>query len=211
MANQLPTTDSGNSPGQRSLVAFRLHRQTYALPIEPVVQIVELVAITPIPQLSQVVEGVINVRGAIVPLVNMRRHLGLPEASLHLHTPIVLVRAGERVVGLIVDEVLDVLSLADERIARSADVLPQELGEVPLLQGLARTPDGMVLLLDLEHLFLPHQAQALDQAVAALSEAAESVEELEELPVEVDTTPDDVVVEEEAEGTQQEPDLEVET
>jgi purine-binding chemotaxis protein CheW len=178
MATQQSLTDPGNPPDRRSLVAFRLHRQTYALPIEPVVQIVELVAITPIPQLNQVVEGVINVRGAIVPLVNMRRHLGLPEASLHLHTPIVLVRAGERVVGLIVDEVLDVLSLADEWITRSADALPQELGEVPLLQGLARTPDGMALLLDLAHLFLPHQAQALDRVLAALPGLDEESQEM---------------------------------
>jgi purine-binding chemotaxis protein CheW len=190
MTSRQPVTDSGNSPDRRSLVAFQLGRQTYALPIEPVVQITEMVAIAPIPQFNEVVEGVINVRGTFVPVVNLRRHLDLPEASLQLHTPIILVQAGERVVGLIVDRVIDVLSLPGERIARSADILPEELGEVPLLQGLAHSPGGMMLLLDLEHLFLPHQAQALDQAVAALSRTApgedegEGKEASEEPPVE---------------------------
>jgi purine-binding chemotaxis protein CheW len=177
MTSRQPITDWGNSPDQRNLVAFQLGQQTYALPIEPVVQIIEMVAITPVPQINEVVEGVINVRGTFVPVVNLRRHLDLPEVSLQLHTPIILVRAGERVVGLIVDRVIDVLSLPGERITRSADILPEELGEVPLLQGVAHFPDGMALLLDLEHLFLPDQAQALDQAIAALSRPAPGEDE----------------------------------
>jgi purine-binding chemotaxis protein CheW len=186
MTSRQSVTDSGDRFDRRNLVTFRLERQTYALPIEPVVQIVEMVAITPIPHLSQVVEGVINVRGTVVPVVNLRRHLDLPEASPQLHTPIVLVQAGERVVGLIVDEVIDVLSLPGERITRSADILPQELGEVPVLQGVTQDPDGMVLLLDLEHLFLPYQAQALEQAVAALPGAGESPERQLEPDLEVE-------------------------
>ena len=147
-----------NPADQRNLVAFRLDLQTYALPIEPIVQIIEMVTITPIPQVSNTVEGVINVRGALVPVINLHRHLGLPEAALKLHTPIVLVQVGEQMVGLIVDEVLDVLTLSDSQITRTADIVPEGLGKASILQGLAHTPDGMVLLLDLDRLLLPDQA-----------------------------------------------------
>ncbi|MFB0546911.1 MAG: chemotaxis protein CheW, partial [Anaerolineae bacterium] len=145
-----------------------------------VVQIIEMVTITPLPQVSNVVEGVINVRGSVIPVVNLRRHFGLPEATLQLHTPIILVEASERMIGLIVDEVIDVLSLLADQITRPASILPEGLGEAPLLQGLARTPHGMVLLLDLDHLFLPSQAQVLAQAVVTLpgdvdEEASEDV------------------------------------
>ncbi len=158
----------------RNLVTFRLDRQTYALPIEPIVQIIEMVTITPIPQVNHSVEGVINVRGAPIPVVNLRRHLGLPEAKLHeskppygLHTPIILVQVGERTVGLIVDQVAEVLDVSASQITCPADLLPEGLSDAPLLQGLMQAPGGAVLLLDLAALFGPGQAK-LAQVLAAL-------------------------------------------
>ena len=167
--------DPGN-PDQQILVTFQLDRQTYALPIAHIAQIVEMVTITPVPQAGPAVEGVIHVRGAAVPVVNLRRHFGLPESPLQLHTPIILVETGRWTVGLIVDEVLDVLQLPVAQIARPADVLPADLEATPILQGLARTPGGTLLLLDLEHLFRPDQAQALAQVIAALREKDSSSE-----------------------------------
>ncbi len=184
MSMELTLTDLGNRADQWPLVAFRLEQQLYALPIEPIEQIIEMVTITPIPQVKHLIEGVINVRGAAVPVVNLRRHLGLLEAPLHLHTPIILVQASGRMVALIVDEVIDVLNLPAHRIARPADFLPEGLEGAPVLQGLAHTLDSMVLLLDPEHLFLPSQAQALAQAMEALPDVAVE-EEPEEAPVEL--------------------------
>lgn len=167
-------SNPGSSNGQRDLVAFRLDRQTYALPIEPLVQIIEMVTITSVPQLDSSVEGVINMRGVAVPVVDLRRHLGLPQAPLQLRTPIVLVQVGQWTVGLIVDEVLDVLKLSGGRVARMTDILPEGLGEAPVLQGLAHTADGTVLLLDPEHLFRASDKQALAQAVETLPQVVEN-------------------------------------
>ncbi len=158
-------------------MTFRLGTQTYALPIEPIVQIVEMVAITPIPQVDEAVEGVINVRGEAVPVVNLRRHFNLPEVPLQLRTPIILVRIGERTVGLIVDEVIDVLSLSADQIARIADILPEGLEKAQVLQGVVHVQGDAVLLLDLRHIFQPYQAQALAEAVAALPDEEEYAEE----------------------------------
>lgn len=158
---QHPTSDF------RNLVTFRLDRQMYALPIEPIVQIIEMVAVTPIPQVNHSVEGVINVRGTAVPVVNLRRHLSLPEAKLRLHTPLILVQTGERIVGLIVDEVSDVLNISASQIISPTEILPEGLGDAPLLQGLIHTPQGAVLLFDLSRLFSADRAK-LVQALAAL-------------------------------------------
>ncbi|MGD9099239.1 MAG: chemotaxis protein CheW [Anaerolineae bacterium] len=163
-------SDLKNPSDQRNLVTFRLDQQLYALPIEPIVQIIEMVTITPIPQIEGAVEGVINVRGTPVIVVNLRRHLGLPPVHLQLRTPIILAQVGGRMVGLIVDQVIDMLSLSSGQITRPDDFLPQELSEMPLLQGLAHTPDGTVLLLDLEHLFQPQQVQSLARAAAKVIE-----------------------------------------
>ena len=155
----------------RDLVTFRLAEQMYALPIEPVVRIIEMVTITPIPHVGNTVEGVINVRGEPIPVINLRRHFGLSEVPLGLRTPIVLVQSGKQTYGLIVDEVTDVLSLSPDDISRVADLMPEGMAESPILSGIAHVEHETVLLLDVEHLLVPTHVQALFQAVAALPES----------------------------------------
>jgi purine-binding chemotaxis protein CheW len=170
MSEALIGMNSAEQSEQRNLLAFRLDQQMYALPVEPIVQIIPMVTITPLPQVSDTVEGVINVRGGVVPVVNMRRHLKLPYVAPKLHTPILLTHMGEWTVGLIVDEVVDVYSLSPSQIVPPMNVLPERLGEASILQGLAHISGTMGLLLDPEHLFLPHQMEALAQAASLLPE-----------------------------------------
>ena len=158
-------TDFENSSDQRSLVAFLLGKQTYALPIEPIAQIIEMVTITSIPQVDGAVAGVINVRGKAVPVVKMHRQLSLPDAALELHTPIILVIRNGQMVGLIVDEVIDVLKVSAGQHASAEDILPEGLGKASVLEGLVHIGDDVVILLDLDYLFLPGQAQVLAQAL----------------------------------------------
>jgi chemotaxis signal transduction protein len=179
----MSATAEGDLSDRQDVVAFRLGQQAYALPIEPMVQIVEMVTITSIPQLSAVVEGVINVHGEAVAVVKLRRHLGLPDAPLQLNTPLLLVRIDGRTVGLIVDEVIDVFSLAAEQIARFADILPEELESAPILRGLTYVAGDAVLVLDPDNLFRPDQLNALAQAADLLQEAI-AKKESEEPPVE---------------------------
>jgi purine-binding chemotaxis protein CheW len=151
-------------------MAFRLGNQTYALPIERIVRIIEMVTVTPIPQVGRMVEGVINVQGEVVLVINLRRQFGLPEVPLGLRTPIIIVQVGEQKFGLIVDEVIDVLSIAARRVVRVRDILPDGVGEIPILEGLVHVQDGTVLVLEVEHLLLPGQAQALVEMAASLPE-----------------------------------------
>jgi len=155
------------------LVTFRLDRQVYALPIEPIQQIIEMVTITPVPQVRSSVEGVINYHGATVPVVNLREHLGIVKTPMRLHTPIMMVYVSGRLVGLIVDEVLAVLDVPSNKIDRPQDILPEGLGKTSLLGGLFYTGGNSILLLDIEHLFAPQEAIALAEAAAALPGKAE--------------------------------------
>jgi purine-binding chemotaxis protein CheW len=168
--NPQSTNDLASSE-VRDLMTFRLAEQMYALPIEPVVRIIEMVTITPIPHVGSAVEGVINVQGQPIPVINLRRHFGLSEASLGLRTPIVLVQSGTQAFGLIVDEVTDVFSLFRDDISHVADLLPEGMAESPILSGIAHVEHETVLLLDVEHLLVHKHVQALFQAVAALPES----------------------------------------
>lgn len=178
MSAKIKQVSRETSTDQRQdLVTFRLDQQAYALPITPVNRILEMVAITPVPQVRRPVVGVINLHGSTVPVVDMRQHFGLPEVPWQLDPHIVLVQINGRQVGLIVDEVLDVLSLPGDQITPPANILPEELGEVPLLRGLAHTPNGTVLVLDLTHLFQLSPKQVLAQAAIVLPEIEEKLAE----------------------------------
>ncbi|MBN1179564.1 MAG: chemotaxis protein CheW [Anaerolineae bacterium] len=206
-----PTTREERISGEQHLVAFRLDRQVYALPIDPVERIIPMVTITALPQVNNSVAGVINVRGQAIPVVDLRRHLGVHDAPIQQYTPILLVWVGQLLVGLIVDEVIDMLNLPAQHIARPAEMMPDGLEITPILQGLAYTDRGTVLVLDIAHLFTPGQARKLAQALEALPEmdadgteeqAEEQVEEQTEEPADPapppDAPEDDVEVEVEA-------------
>ncbi len=158
------------SSGQISLITFRLGKQAYAMPIEPIRQIVEMVAVTPLPHINDSIMGVINVRGSAVPVVNLRQHFNMPSAPENLDPHIVLVQIGAWMTGLVVDRVEDVLSLSSDQVIRIPDILPQGLGESPMLAGLVHAFDETILLLNLDDLFLPHQQLALARAASPIAE-----------------------------------------
>jgi purine-binding chemotaxis protein CheW len=164
------------------LVTFRLGAQVYALPIEPIQQVIEMVTITPVPQVRASVEGVINFHGATVPVVNLREHLGMPKIPLKLHTPIVMAFVSGRLVGLIVDEVLAVLDLPSTQMVIPQDILPEGLGKTSLLRGLFHANGDTILVLDIEHLFAPQEATALAEAVATLADEIEPTDKVSVKP-----------------------------
>jgi purine-binding chemotaxis protein CheW len=153
-------------PESRTLLLFRVGAQTYAFAIESIVQIVSMVTITSLPQLGETVDGIINVQGRIVPVVDMRRHLGMAPVQYDLYTPILITRSGGCFLGLIVDEVLDVLDFCLEAFIPATVILPGDLGQAPVLRALVQTGQDMVLLLDAEQLFLSHQREALRRAAS---------------------------------------------
>jgi purine-binding chemotaxis protein CheW len=159
-----------NSKFLDTIVTFRLGSQTFALPIAPVRQIIEMVTITSLPQVNQTLAGVINFHCTLVPVINLRRHLNLAEAPLQLHTPIILVNISERLVGLIVDQVLDVLERPSDQIIDPRSILVEGMGEIPLFQGLIQSQDGSILLLNLEQLFKSSQTRSLMEAVDTLTQ-----------------------------------------
>jgi purine-binding chemotaxis protein CheW len=143
------------------VISFRLDGRTYALPLNDVAQIIPMVALTPLPQAHPAIQGVMNFRGRAVPVVNMRRYLNLPAVDMQLHTPIMLVTINALMLGLIVDDVLDIAAVAADKIAYLKDIMPASLGNIPILDGLTQTGDGTVLLFNLEHLFVTTELEAL--------------------------------------------------
>ncbi|RPI25258.1 MAG: hypothetical protein EHM70_20325, partial [Chloroflexota bacterium] len=142
--------------------------QVFALPLDPILQILPMVTITPIPQLEDTALGVINVHGAVTPVVDLRVLIGMGEAPLLLYTPIILIKTKGFNLGLVVDEVMDVISVPVDSLTGLHGVIPEELGEAPILQGLAHIPDRILPLINPDYMLLPDQAKLLARVMEQL-------------------------------------------
>ena len=94
------------------LVVFTLDEQRYAVPLSAVERIVRLVEITPVPHTPEIILGVINVQGRILPVVNIRRRFRLPARELHPSDHLLIARTSKRTVALVVDAVSEVITLS---------------------------------------------------------------------------------------------------
>ena len=129
-------------------VVFRLAGREYGLPIEQVMEVIRMAALAPLPGAPDWLQGVLNLRGKAVPVMDLRRRLGLPALPVGLHTPIILARTRERPVGLIADEALDVLVLGD-----GAMEPPDPLaGDDHAVAAIGRSGDRLVMVFDLDRL-----------------------------------------------------------
>lgn len=151
-----------------SLVTFVLAEQTYALPIAPIVQIVEMVAITALPQADNAIKGIVNYHGRAVPVLDLRRTLGLPVRDLDPDTHMIILTAAERMLALAVDRVLQVTDVPHHQMAHAQDVMPIELEGVSLLKGIVHTTEGTVIVLDPDQLLTSSTARTLSRLATAM-------------------------------------------
>lgn len=134
----------------RQFLTFRLEEEEYGVEILRVQEIKGYSRITPLPNTPPEVKGVMNLRGTIVPIIDLRARLGLPGAEYDQFTVIIVVTTGTKVVGLVVDAVSDVLNVAAGEMAPAPD-LGARL-DTSFLTGLARTGDRLVTLLNVDRL-----------------------------------------------------------
>jgi purine-binding chemotaxis protein CheW len=143
------------SPTQQNaaVVAFRLDRRTFALPLDVIMQILPMMIITPIPHLNRIVKGTINIRGDDVLVISLRSHFGAAETELQLYTPLLLLKLNDLQLALIVDSVLEVMNLPLEKVTSLQSILPEGIENIPMLKGVAYHNDETILVLDPDHLF----------------------------------------------------------
>lgn len=144
-----------------SVVVFEVAARRFGLPLDRVEQAVRIVEITPLPQAPAVVAGVVNVRGSVVPVIDMRSRFRLPQRDSLLSDQLLLVDSSRRRLALWVDAVEGVAAY-DERDFTGADAVVPGMEH---LQGIARLADGLVLIQDLERLLTLDEERALAEAI----------------------------------------------
>ncbi|MDY6875191.1 MAG: chemotaxis protein CheW [Chloroflexota bacterium] len=131
--------------GDAQLLTFRLDDQEYALDIANVVQVVRMVAITQVPKVPEVVAGVINLRGRVIPVINLRKRCGLPAKPYGLNDQLLIAKTDGRMMGLIVDVVSEVLTMPSGSLDFASEIGGRS---IEYLSAVGKMDDRLLLILD---------------------------------------------------------------
>ena len=158
-------------PGREPYILFELAGATYAVRSRDIQQLDMVGAITRVPNAPPFVEGVVSVRGQVIPVVNLRARFGFPRAEPTVRTRLVIVASGGRTVGLLVDSAREFAALSEDGVLPPPEALAATSGRY--LSGMAQIDARLVLILDVAEL-LELKDVALEPAapLPALSESA---------------------------------------
>ena len=142
-------------------LTFTLEDNVYGLPIRFVIEIIGIHTATKVPETPDFVKGIINLRGRIIPLIDVRLKFGKEEIPYDERTCIIVIDVNSVALGLIVDKVDDVLTLEDDQIA-----LPPSGGalgfENRYIEGIGKVGDAVLLLLDAEKLLKTDEMEIIE-------------------------------------------------
>lgn len=152
---------------QLHVVTFNLDREAYAIEIAKTKEIILVGEITRVPQTPDYIRGVINLRGSVIPVVDLRACFQLTDRPYDEQSRIIITRMDERVVGLAVDAVSQVMKIPLEAVSPPPSTIAGLVGAH--LTGVAKVEERMVLLLDIDRLLTAAQSgelASLDPAAA---------------------------------------------
>ena len=156
------TQDAAAADDEQQLVVFHLGAELYGVEIARVHEIIRLMQVTRVPRAPSFVEGVINLRGKVIPVVDLRRRFGLPQAEHTRASRIVVVELSDHVVGIIVDGVSEVLRVNASTIEPPSPVVAGIDSEY--LSGIAKVDEQLIILLDLDRVLARDERRALEAA-----------------------------------------------
>lgn len=161
MATQQESSLNNHAIG-REFLTFTLGSEEYGLDILKVQEIRGYDAVTPIANMPAFIKGVINLRGIIVPIVDLRIKFGLGKVEYDQFTVVIILNIGSRVVGIVVDGVSDVLTLSADQI-KPAPELSATL-DTGYILGLGTVAERMLILVDIEKLMVSSEMALTDNA-----------------------------------------------
>jgi purine-binding chemotaxis protein CheW len=155
---------SGLTADSDQFLTFTIQGEEYGIEILRVQEIKGISKIRPIPNAPNYIKGAMNLRGTVVPIIDLRGRFGMPEAEYNQFTVIIMVSVGARVIGLVVDAVSDVLNITKEQIENTPDIG----GEIDtsFFQGMGKIGEKLVLLLNIDRLLVGARIDDPEQTAA---------------------------------------------
>lgn len=133
------------------LISFNLLNELYGIDLNSLIEILKAKSITRVPGSSEYLRGVINLRGNLITVVDLKRRLGLEAGSLTSDSRVMIVQFGERSIGLLVDKVLEIVKLAKNEISDPSTGLVK--AEMRFIEKIGKTDDQAIIIPNLKEIF----------------------------------------------------------
>jgi purine-binding chemotaxis protein CheW len=167
MAEKQPHDAKAKSGEELQLVVFKIGTEEFGVEIMNVQEIIRMTNITKIPQSSNYVKGIINLRGRIIVVINLNVIMGMESKEHDENTRIIIADIGETVMGFIVDSVSEVIRLPQSNVEQAPAVIANKIG-TEYVRGVGKMEDRLLILLDLDKIL---SANELRNANTIASEA----------------------------------------
>lgn len=131
-------------------LTFTLQDEEFGIEILRVQEIKGISRITPIPNMPPYIRGVMNLRGTVVPILDLRAKFAMPESEYNQFTVIIVVNIGDKVMGLVVDAVSDVLNVGEDNIEPAPDLGVE--ADTAFMTGIAKSGERLITLLNMDEL-----------------------------------------------------------
>jgi purine-binding chemotaxis protein CheW len=152
--------------GEVQLVIFDLSGEEFGLDISQVREIIRMQDITPVPKAPQFIEGVINLRGQIIAVMDLAKRFGLDRTNRTEKTRIVVADVGGNTVGLIVDEVPEVLRISESNIDQTPSMIETQI-HADFIRGVGKMEKRLIILLNVNKILTSEEAKQMAGAAVA--------------------------------------------
>ena len=146
-------------------VTFVIANESYGVPVLKVQEIIGMTDIVPVPNSEEFIKGVINLRGSVVPVVDMRKRFRLEEREYDMFTVIIIVEVKGLLVGMIVDSVSDVADIPSGDIQQTPHLTSKIDRE--FISGIGHINEKLTIILDIDRIFSAEEIRTLEQEEAA--------------------------------------------
>lgn len=142
---------------KEKILIFALSDLRCALPLSIVERILRAVEISYVPMAPDIIMGLVNVQGRVIPVLNLRRKFRLPEIEVGLDDQLIIASTAERPVAVLVNSVFGVAEYRGEDVVAPEEIYPG----IEYLEGVAKLADGIIFIYNLEHFFSPEVADRI--------------------------------------------------
>jgi purine-binding chemotaxis protein CheW len=143
------------------IVVFTIDGQLYALPLKTVLRVIHIVEIMKLPKAPEIIKGIINVAGQIIPVVDVRKRFGVVTREIDPNDQLVIADTGKRKLALWVDTVNGVNSMTQHQNFETKEIMPF----AQFIKGVAKIENDMILIYDLEQFLSLTEEMVLEQAL----------------------------------------------
>lgn len=150
----------------KNMVIFSLANQQFALHLSTVERVIRAVELTHLPKAPEIVLGIINMQGRIIPVFDIRKRFRLPEREIELSDHFIIANTSRRLVALVVDSVTDIIKHPGQKVVSAKEILPG----IDYIEGVVKIEGEIILIHDLEQFLSLEEEKRLDETMEETKE-----------------------------------------